>query len=187
MRDEIRRELESFGFGPSLLQATLRQLPKKMWCYQPRTDRWSIHDMVIHLADAEAGVYVRSRGFIAEPGSASPEFDSHRWRLSLGYFNQSVREALDIIFQLRKSTHRLLCTLPDHMWDSNVTHARLGSITLKRWVTIQQRHIPHHIEQMRDNYDSWIKIHPSRKPASSEQPSPQLLRESVLSEEVPRC
>jgi hypothetical protein len=167
MREEIRRELELFGFGPSVLQAALRQLPKRMWCYQPRNDRWSIHDIVIHLADAEASAYMRCRRFIAEPGSNDPEFDSQRWRQSLGYFNQSVREALDIIVHLRKATHKLLCALPDNTWDNNVTHPRLGPITLKRWMTIQERHIPHHIEQMRDNYASWIKMHPQRKIISS--------------------
>jgi hypothetical protein len=182
MREEIRRELEAFGFGPSLLQAALRQLPKKMWCYQPRADRWSIHDLVIHLADAEAAVYMRCRGLIAEPATASPEFDSHRWRLSLGYFNQSVREALDIICQLRKSTHKLLGTLPDHLWDNSVVDARLGSITLKRWLTIQQRHIPRHIEQMRDNYDSWLKTHPPRKPVAQLRVFPEPVRESAIAE-----
>jgi DinB superfamily len=166
MREEIRKELELFGFGPTLLQAALRQLPKKMWCYQPRSDRWSIHDIVIHLADAEANAYIRCRGFIAEPSNTVPEFDSGRWRQSLGYFNQSVREALDIIIHLRKATHKLLCALPDHTWENNVTHPRLGTITLKRWMTIQERHIPHHIEQMRDNYSSWSKLHPARKPAT---------------------
>ncbi|HEY0702466.1 MAG TPA: DinB family protein [Candidatus Acidoferrales bacterium] len=166
MREEIRKELELFGFGPSVLQAALRQLPKKMWCYQPRSDRWSIHDIVIHLADAEANAYIRCRGFIAEPGNAVPEFDSGRWRQSLGYFNQSVREALDIIIHLRKATHKLLCALPDHTWENNVTHPRLGTITLKRWMTIQERHIPHHIEHMRENYNSWSKLHPARKPAT---------------------
>ncbi len=120
MRDDIRKDLESFGFGPNLLQAALRQFPKKMWCYQTSPDRWSIHDIVIHLADSEASTYVRCRRIIAEPGSAILKFDGERWAKSLGYFNQSAREALDIIFYLRKATHKLLGGLPDHVWDNSV-------------------------------------------------------------------
>jgi DinB superfamily len=166
MREELRRELELFGFGPTLLQAALRQFPKKMWCYQPRDDRWSIHDIVIHLADSEASAYIRCRRFIAEPGSPVLKFDGQRWAQSLGYFNQSAREALDIIFHLRKATHKLLCALPDRLWDNTVTHHRVGQITLKKWMMIHEGHIPHHIEQMRENYAAWSKTHPARKPAT---------------------
>jgi hypothetical protein len=179
MRDDIRQDLELFGFGPSLLQAALRQFPKKMWCYQPLDDRWSIHDIVIHLADSEASTYVRCRRFIAEPGSAVLKFDGERWAKSLGYFNQSAREALDIIFYLRKATHKLLCALPDHLWDNSVIHPRVGQITLKKWMMIQERHIPHHIDQMRENYSSWAKSHPPRKPATPSPVQSHAARESV--------
>src|ERR1700678_2224328 len=179
MRDDIRKDLESFGFGPNLLQAALRQFPKKMWCYQTSADRWSIHDIVIHLADSEASTYVRCRRIIAEPGSAILKFDGERWAKSLGYFNQSAREALDIIFHLRKATYKLLCAIPDHVWENKVSHHRVGEITLKKWMMIQERHIPHHIDQMRANYTAWAKTHPQRKPTSSSQVEPTGLHETV--------
>jgi hypothetical protein len=163
MREELRRELDSFGLGPSLLQAALRRFPKKMWCYQPSGDRWSIHDTVIHLADSEASSYVRCRQFIADPGSTELKFDGPRWARSLRYFDQSALDAIQVIFQLRKSTHSFLSSLPDHLWDNAVLDAGLGSITLKRWMTIQERHIPGHIDQMRENYIAWIATHPFRK------------------------
>jgi hypothetical protein len=182
MREDIRKDLESFGFGPNLLQAALRQFPKKMWCYQTSPDRWSIHDIVIHLADSEASTYVRCRRIIAEPGTAILKFDGERWAKSLCYFNQSAREALDIIFYLRKATHKLLAGLPDHVWDNTVIHPRVGQITLKKWISIQERHIPHHIDQMRENYNSWYKLHPPRKSAARLQSVSQDLSESIAAE-----
>jgi hypothetical protein len=179
MREEISRELELFGFGPTLLQAALRQFPKKMWCYQPRADRWSIHHIVIHLADSEASAYIRCRRFIAEPGSPILQFDGQRWAQSLGYFNQSAREALDIIFHLRKATYKLLCAIPDHVWDNSVIHHRVGQITLKKWMMIHERHIPHHVDQMRENYMTWSKSHPPRKPVASPEVDSVDSRETV--------
>jgi DinB superfamily len=175
MREELRRELDSFGFGPSLLQAALRRFPKKMWCYQPCGDRWSIHDTVIHLADSEASSYVRCRQFIADPGSTDLKFDGRRWARSLHYFEQSALGAIQVIFQLRKSTHSLLSSLPDHLWDNAVVDAALGSITLKRWMTIQERHIPGHIVQMSENYNAWIATHRFRKSATAHWNAPQQL------------
>ncbi|HXW62995.1 MAG TPA: hypothetical protein VEJ45_10365, partial [Candidatus Acidoferrales bacterium] len=65
-RDERRQVLESFGRAPVLLSTILRQLPKKMWLYKPSPDRWSIHEIIVHLADSEASSYVRCRHQIAE-------------------------------------------------------------------------------------------------------------------------
>lgn len=172
MREEIRRELDSFGLGPSLLQATLRRFPKKMWCYQPAVDRWSIHDIVIHLADSEASSYMQCRQFITDPQTTELKFDGPRWARSLHYFEQSAPGAIQVIFRLRKSTHNLLLSLPDHLWDNVVLDAALGSITLKRWMTIQERHIPGHIDQMHENYNAWVAAHPARKSTRAHRNAP---------------
>src|ERR1700691_226203 len=89
-RDERRKMLESFGRAPALLSAVLRQLPKNMWLYKPSAERWSIHGIILHLADSEASSYVRCRHLIAEPGVAVAAFDPARWAGNLGYFHQST-------------------------------------------------------------------------------------------------
>src|SRR5208282_1660733 len=120
--------LESFGRAPALLSAVLRQLPKKMWLYKPSPERWSIHEIIVHLADSEASSYVRCRHLIAEPGKAVAEFDPARWAGSLGYFHQSTREALEIIRRLRKMTYQLLIALPEEVWDGTVNHPRDAAV-----------------------------------------------------------
>lgn len=165
-RDERRQMVESFGRSPALLAAVLRQLPKKMWLYKPSPERWSIHEIIVHLADSEASSYVRCRHLIAEPERVITEFDAGRWAGSLGYFHQSTREALEVIRRLRKMTYQLLSAVPEPVWVSTVEHPIEGKISLDSWIERQERHIPHHIEQMRENYAIWLKLHPPRKPAS---------------------
>jgi hypothetical protein len=169
-REERSQKLESFGCAPGLLAAALRRFPKKMWLYKPTPERWSIHETILHLADSEASAYMRCRGFIAEPGAALEQFDAARWAVSLGYYHQSTREALEIIRRLRKMTYRLLLTLPEPVWLYRGHSPTEGSITLADWIERQERHIPHHIEQMKQNYEIWLKTHPPRKPAT---PSPR--------------
>src|SRR5271168_806625 len=166
-QDSRRQKLESLGRAPALLSAALRQFPKKMWIYKPANERWSIHEIILHLADSEASAYVRCRAYIAEPAvSQSAKFSASRWAGSLGYFHQSTREALEIIRRLRKMTYQLLITLPESVWSNTVEHPRDGQITLQQWVELQERHIPHHIEQMKQNHAIWLKTHPPRKPAT---------------------
>jgi hypothetical protein len=164
--DERRKILESFGRSPALLSAALREFPRKMWLYKPSANLWSIHEIILHLADSEASAYILCRHFIAEPGSSPVEFDAGRWADSLGYFHQSTREALEIIRRLRKMTYQLLASLPDPIWSNAVEQPDDGLLRLEDWVEIQERHIPHHIEQMKQNYELWLKANPPRKPAS---------------------
>ena len=181
-RDERRQMLESFGRAPALLSAVLRQLPKKMWLYKPSPERWSIHEIIVHLADSEASSYVRCRHLIAEPGKAVAEFDPARWAGSLGYFHQSTREALEIIRRLRRMTYHLLVTLPEPVWLHTLEHPQEGEISLENWIVRQERHIPHHIEQVRHNYEVWIGTHPPRKSATGStrtNPSSPLMSLSV--------
>lgn len=176
-RDERQAMLESFARGPSVLSATLRQFPKKMWLFKPAPDRWSIHEIVLHLADSEATAYIRCRGFIAQPGRQVLDIDPSRWAGSLGYYYQSTREAMEIIPRLRKMTCRLLANLSDSLWSSSVEHPKHGPMTFEMWVSLQAHHIPHHLRHMLQNYEEWLKSNPPRKPARLSERLPMNVQE----------
>jgi DinB superfamily len=158
--------LESYGRGPALLCAAVRPLPKKMWLYRPSSGRWSIHEIILHLADREVNSYFCFRRLIAEPNQELAEFDAAQWAGSLGYFHQSTREALEIIRRLRKMTYELASALPGPVWLRTITHAQHGEITLESWLKQQESHIPAYIDQIGQNYTDWLQSHPPRKAAS---------------------
>ena len=161
-----RQQLESFGRGPALLAVALRQFPRQMWLYKTSPEKWSIHEIILHLTDSEVRSYVQCRHFIAEPDSSVAKFNGAGWACALGYFHQSARGALKIISHLRRMTCELLVTLPEQVWDHRVEHPTEGPLSLAQWVEIQERHIPHHIDQMKDNYEGWLRVTPRRKPAA---------------------
>jgi hypothetical protein len=165
-RHERCEKLESFGRGPDLLAAALHQFPKKMWLFKGSPEKWSIHEIILHLADNEATAYICCRRLIAEPGLPVLSFDPALWANTLGYFHQSTKEALDIIRRLRRMTYQLLKALPESAWFDSVENPPGGKVTLERFLEIQEWHIPHRIEQMRANYVEWLRLHPPRKPAT---------------------
>jgi len=167
-----------------LLSAVLRQLPKKMWLYKPSPDRWSIHEIIVHLADSEASSYVCCRHLIAEPGMAVPEFDPEKWAGTLGYFHQSTREALEIIRRLRRMTYNLIATLPESIWVHTLQHPREGEISLEKWIERQERHVPAHIDQIKRNYEIWLGTHPPRRAAARPEGHPARSRLVPLSAEL---
>lgn len=151
-----QQQLELFGRGPALLTVALRQFPKKMWLYKPSNGTWSIHEIILHLADSEANAYIRCRRYIAEPGASITKFDGKQWADTLAYFHQSTTEALKIIRHLRKMTYKLLATLPESVWEHSLEHATEGRLTLSEWIRLEEDHIPHHIHQMKRNYEKWL-------------------------------
>lgn len=168
--------VELFGRGPVLLSDALRRCPKKMWLYRPESRRWSIHEIILHLADTEAYAYICCRQFIAEPGSGIVGCDAATWATSLGYFHQSTREALGLISRLRKMTYQILCFVPDSVWSHTTQLPGNGTMTLQRWLELQSNHIPHHIEHIQQNLHDWSRTHRQRKAAT------RLTRRSVSSE-----
>jgi DinB superfamily len=161
-----RQQLESFGRGPALLAGALRRFPRQMWLYKPSPEKWSIHEIIMHLADREVGCYIQCRHFIAEPDSFIVEYDAARWASALGYFHQSTCEALKIIPRLRRMTYDLLIALPEQVWDHQAERSSEGRLSLAQWIEIQERHIPRHVEQMKDNHDGWLRLVPRRKPTT---------------------
>jgi hypothetical protein len=166
MRYQIRPEkLDSFGRTPVILLAALRQFPKKMWLYEPSPDHWSIHKTILHLADAEANAYICCRRHIAEQGRLDSQFESARWRETLGYCDQSTREALEIIRRLRKMTYRLLIALQESARVITAEEPVEGTMSLDAWLELHEGHFIHLMGQMQQNYEIWLRTHPRRKSA----------------------
>ncbi|HWO33379.1 MAG TPA: DinB family protein [Candidatus Acidoferrum sp.] len=160
-----QQQLETYGRASVRLSAALRQFPGKMWLFKPSAEGWSIHEIILHLADSEVCAYEVCRRFIAEPDNPVPAFDVAQWARCLGYLHQSAREALEIIHRLRSMTYQVLVMLPEPVWEQALEHPKHGRLSLTQWIEIQERHIPHHVEQMKKNYEKWRRKNPRRKPA----------------------
>jgi hypothetical protein len=133
-----------------------------MWFFKPAPGRRSIHEMILHLADSEAVDYVFCRQIIAT-GCSSGTPNVEPWMDTLGYFHQGTREALKIIHSLRAATSKLLQTVPETCWLIVANHPVYGELTFEEWLSRQERHIPDHIQQMRENYTIWQRQNPPRK------------------------
>jgi hypothetical protein len=154
--DARAHNIVSFGNAHALLADALRQFPQEMWRFKPTPDQWSIHEIVIHITDSEANGYIRCRRCIAEPGQAVMAYDENQWAAALRYHDQSMEEALDLFRRLRLRTYQLIQSLPDSVWTQTLEHPENGTMSLEDWLDVYERHIPHHIEQMKGVYAAWL-------------------------------
>jgi len=152
---ERLQKIESYGQAYDKLVAALPRFPREMWQYRPSSDRWTIHEIIVHIADSEANSYARCRRFIAEPGSTVMAYDEMAWAQRLNYHAQSPEAAIELFRQLRAGSFELIKTLPEETWTNTIIHPESGVMTMDEWLDIYDRHIPDHIAQMQEVYAAW--------------------------------
>jgi hypothetical protein len=155
-RKEIDQKIEQYGQGFDLLTAALAEVPKEAWEFKPEPTEWSVHEIIVHLGDSESMSALRARKLIVEPGSTLMGYAEPKWADALNYREQNAEDALEVIRLARLTTYRILKTLPDEVFKHSVTHPEYEEpYTFESWLNIYARHIPNHIEQIRNNVRLW--------------------------------
>lgn len=155
--EERKKKIESYGSAHQKLVSAIGEFPREMWQFRPAPDYWTIHEILVHIADSEANSYFRCRRFVAEPGSMVLGYDESRWARDLHYHDQSPEDAIELFKWLRYKSYTLIKDLPDSVWSNTVNHTEIGVMSMDDWLDTYERHIPEHIEQMRRNYQAWSK------------------------------
>ncbi|GAB4440917.1 MAG: hypothetical protein Kow0031_22860 [Anaerolineae bacterium] len=154
--EERNQKIESYGLAYQRLVAALEGFPQEMWQFRPAPDRWTIHEIIVHITDSEVNSYVRCRRFVAEPGGTVLGYDENGWASKLHYHNQSTDDALSLFKWLRHASYTLIKDLPATVWSNTVNHTENGVMTMDDWLDTYERHIPDHIVQMQAVYDDWL-------------------------------
>jgi hypothetical protein len=145
----MERELiEAYANGPALLARLVSDLSADEMRRQPPADlnigRWSIHQILIHLADAEAVLADRMKRVIAEENPVLLAFDENKWAAMLEYERQSAEDAWMMISLIRRQMSRVLWALPEAAFARFGTHSEAGKKTLADLVGGAQKHLLHH-------------------------------------------
>lgn len=159
-KQERNEKIELYGRGYDLLTETLKDIPREMWKFKPEPKEWSVHEVLVHLADSESNAALRARKLIVEPGGAFMGYDQDKWAIELDYHEQSWEDALEVVRLVRKMTYELLKKQPDEVFEHTGKHPQYDEpYTFEKWLNIYSGHIPGHIEQIRNNYKIWRDRH----------------------------
>lgn len=152
-RDE---KIELYGRGYDLLTAALKDIPKEIWQFKPESSEWSVHEVLVHLADSESNAALRARKLIVEPGGGLMAYDQAKWADELHYHEHSWEDALEVVRLVRKTTYSLLKKQPDEIFTHSAVHPEYEApYTFEKWIDVYSAHIPGHIEQIENNYKIW--------------------------------
>lgn len=150
-------KIESYSKGYENLINAIHEIPKEMWNFKPAPNKWSVHEIIIHMADSEANSFSRARKIICEPGSTIMVYDQDIWAIKTKYHNQSTDDALELFKNLRKMTYDIIKDLPDSTWSNYIIHPENGKMTLDDWLNVYENHVKVHVNQMKRNLNEWQK------------------------------
>ncbi|MGH9366374.1 MAG: DinB family protein [Thermoanaerobaculia bacterium] len=117
------------------------------------TGKWTVQEIVCHVADSETVAWVRFRQVLAEPGARFPGYDQDRFAAGVGYagFDAAlVRDTLELFGRLRSISSRLLRRIRPEAWGNAGIHREWGEMTLRQLLELYADHGERHLEQVLD-------------------------------------
>lgn len=157
MLPEMRNEnIEMYGSEFKLLEEVLNGIPEDAMKFKPEPKEWSIHEVIIHLADSEAIAAQQARLMVAEPGKQVMVYDADEWANNLNYHEQDRDEALQLLRLTRSFTYRWLKSLPEKAFELSAAYpGEEEPYVLDDLIFIYAKHIKGHVEQIKNNLKLW--------------------------------
>jgi DinB family protein len=150
-QDLIRR----YEQGPARLAAALGKVPARAMKWRPAEGKWSVHEVVCHLADSESNGALRIRYLAAEEHPLIVGYDQARWARVLDYHSAPLEPALAVVHAVRANTAALLKRLPEETWSATAEHTESGHYTAEEWLRIYAVHLEKHSGQIERNVAAW--------------------------------
>jgi hypothetical protein len=147
--------LERFRRGPELLAVVLTGVFGEETDFTAAPGKWSIRQIVAHLADSEMVGAQRFRKVIAEERPALEAFDQDAWASNLDYTRKQPKNSLESFRRVRAENYELLKSVPEAAFEREGVHSERGPVSLRQLLEIYADHAESHARQMqaiRDEY-----------------------------------
>jgi hypothetical protein len=115
---------------------------------RPGPDKWSVAEILAHLADVEIVIGWRMRSILAAPGTPVQAYDQNAWVVSGHYEKRNAQQAVELHRVLRKANLALLKSLTPEQWKHSGHHAERGQESIEQIVRMVAGHDINHIHQI---------------------------------------
>jgi hypothetical protein len=154
---ERDRLLEVVKSTPDRLKAVLAGVPRKLLMWRPAPGKWSIHEIVCHMRDAERLGYLhRYTEIVTKDNPTFPDVDGDALALEGQYRRANLRDVVRDWRTARKACLAVLRKVKTSQWTRSGTHATAGPMSLE---TVLQRQAlgndDAHLAQIEDIKRRW--------------------------------
>jgi uncharacterized damage-inducible protein DinB len=112
----------------------------------PAPGKWSVREIICHLADCEIVFAFRFRQTLAEPHHVIQPFDQDLW--AKNYAAYDAPSALAVFTAVRNFNVQLIASLPPEAFSKPATHPERGTMTFQTIVETMGAHDLNHLGQI---------------------------------------
>lgn len=136
------------GSTADKLAALVRDLGSEQVFRSPAPGKWSIAQILAHLADAELAIAWRLRQILSTNGVALQAYDQDRWEATFNYADRDPQVSLATFRALRAADVALLKSVPESLWDNYGMHQERGKETIHHMAKMTAGHDLNHLRQI---------------------------------------
>jgi uncharacterized damage-inducible protein DinB len=140
--------IEEYRQGYAMLRAAIEGLSEEEIRFKPAKDSWSIHEILIHLADSELVSTYRMKKVLTEEEPILMSFDQEAWADGLVYDRLDREQHLQLFQSLRSSMLATLTLLTEEQSERVGVYADAGRFTFKQLLEYRVQHVRGHLAQI---------------------------------------
>jgi hypothetical protein len=130
------------------LERLIKGVPTGRLRKRPAPGKWSVGEILAHLAEGEIVGAFRMRLILGAPGTPIASFDQDAWVVSGHYDKRDPRKSLEQFRVVREANLALLKSLTPEQWKHYGMHAERGQETIERMVQMFAGHDINHLRQV---------------------------------------
>jgi len=145
---EDKDPLKLQAAAPARLAKLLKGVSTAKARKRPAPGKWSIAEIVAHIADTELVGGYRIRAILGQPGTPVIGFDQDVWVTALHYEKRDLKKSFDQYRALREANMALLKSLTPEQWKHVGMHNERGPESVETIVKMFAGHDLNHFQQI---------------------------------------
>ena len=133
---------------PRKLDRLIKGVPTAKFRKRLVPDKWSVAEILAHLADVEIVVGWRMRSILGSPGTPIQAFDQDAWVTAGHYEKRDPRKALAQHRVAREANLDLLKSLTPDQWKHFGMHSERGQESIEHIARMIAGHDVNHLQQI---------------------------------------
>jgi hypothetical protein len=150
MDETTKRQLsERYKQGYAVVADAIAGATEAELDFSPGDGKWTIRQIVHHLADSEMTSAIRLRMLLAADRPSIVAYDQEEFARRLYYDDRPIAASLEAFRAARATSGEILDRMSDAEWQREGTHSEVGRYTVAKWLEIYAQHAHGHADQIR--------------------------------------
>jgi hypothetical protein len=145
---EGRDALKSQSVAAKRLERLIKGVPASKLRKRPAPDKWSVGEILAHLAEAEIVIAWRIRSILGAPGTPIQAYDQDAWAAVGNYAKRDPRKSIEQFRATRDANLAFYKSLRPEQWKQSGLHSERGEESIERIAHMIAGHDINHILQI---------------------------------------